>query len=402
MSNTTFAATLADIFERQKADTITESEASAEIKTALDTWAGLSTTNPQLVARVVDFLARVEGLIILTNAPVASDGAVGALAFAVSERAFYGPKTASGWGSPSVVLDGTDASITIGAVQAVDTGEPAAVRNVGTPLNAEFEFDLPRGATGVQGPSGTLAVGAVSTGAAGSAVSITNSGTPQAAVLNITIPKGDKGDTGDAATLAIGTITILPADGTASATNSGTSGAAVLDLEIPRGQTGFVLNSFRGAWDNATGYNEGDLVEREGSTYIANEGVSNLVGAVPSLASPSWSLFSQRGAAADVVGETLVTADATLTEAAFPLGKLVRVKAAGASGGAVNLTIPDDRPQGWRYTFVVSDGQLRFAFGNNTLTIDGDAVDLAADTPVVNAGARVTLLADTIGNIVRI
>ena len=54
----------------------------------------------------------------------------------------------------------------------------------------------PTGATGPQGPSGTIAVGTVTTGAAGSSASVTNVGTSTAAVFDFTIPQGIQGEQG--------------------------------------------------------------------------------------------------------------------------------------------------------------------------------------------------------------
>lgn len=98
--------------------------------------------------------------------------------------------------------------------------------------------------------------------------------------------------------------------------------------------------------------------------------------------------------------EVLLTADTLLNDTNAPAGRLIRVKAGAAPGARITLTIPDDAPQGWRRTILVSDGVAEFNFGNNTLTVDGAAVP-PGDTPVITAGRRATLIADTAGNLVR-
>ncbi|MGP1274366.1 MAG: hypothetical protein ACQRW7_02980 [Caulobacterales bacterium] len=99
-------------------------------------------------------------------------------------------------------------------------------------------------------------------------------------------------------------------------------------------------------------------------------------------------------------GETLLTANATLTDAVAPPGQLIRVKAAAAIGGRITLTVPDARPQGWRRTILVSDGVAELALGSNTLTVNGEALP-GGSTPVITAGKRTMLIADTAGNLVR-
>ncbi|WP_420433017.1 hypothetical protein [Hyphobacterium sp.] len=92
--------------------------------------------------------------------------------------------------------------------------------------------------------------------------------------------------------------------------------------------------------------------------------------------------------------EVLISADATLNDATAPPGRLIRVKAGAAPGSRITLTIPDDRPQGWRRTILVSDGTAEFALGNNALE------DLpGGDTAVITAGNRATIIADTANNL---
>ncbi len=399
MSNATFADTLASIVERQAADVIDEPTAAAELLAAVNTWAGLSTTNNLLAARLSEFMMVVEGLIITATPPTADIGALGAYAFSVSNRAFYGPKLVAGWGDPTLVLDGTDATIEIDSVTTLETGEAATVENVGDPTAARLRFGLPKGGTGDQGPAGSVTINSVTTGAAGTSAAVVNTGTAQAAVLDITIPRGDQGIQGDAATITINSITMLAADQPPSVTNTGDQYDAVLDIELPRGETGRVANSFRGAWAPATQYRSGDIVEHEGSSYICNEGNTDIVGAVPSGASPTWTLLVSKGADAGAGGEVLLTADATLDDETAPPGVPIFIDAVGATNDRITLTIPDDRPLGWRRAFYCRGGSAAFNFGNNTLTIGGELQDLVTDTAIIEAGERATLRAFALASI---
>lgn len=157
---------------------------------------------------------------------------------------------------------GTAATIAIGTVTTVDPTDPATVTNVGSYNAAIFDFEIPQGEKGDQGDQGpqgpqgnqgvpgtaaTIAVGTTTTGAAGTNASVVNSGTSSAAVFDFTIPRGDTGAQGPqgnqglpgtAATVNVGTTTTGAAGTNASVTNSGTTSAAVFNFTIPRGDTG--------------------------------------------------------------------------------------------------------------------------------------------------------------------
>lgn len=163
-------------------------------------------------------------------------------------------------GSPGT--PGTAATIAVGTVTTVDPTDPATVTNVGTSSAAIFDFEIPQGEKGDQGDQGpqgpqgnqgvpgtaaTIAVGTTTTGAAGTNASVVNSGTSSAAVFDFTIPRGDtgaqgpqgnQGVPGTAATVNVGTTTTGAAGTNASVTNSGTTSAAVFNFTIPRGDTG--------------------------------------------------------------------------------------------------------------------------------------------------------------------
>ena len=100
---------------------------------------------------------------------------------------------------------GTAATIAIGTVTTGDPGTEASVTNSGTANAAIFNFTIPQGLQGqqgIQGPQGvqgeageaaTIQVGTVSTGEPGTEASVTNGGTENAAVFNFIIPRGEQG-----------------------------------------------------------------------------------------------------------------------------------------------------------------------------------------------------------------
>ncbi|EAP89179.1 hypothetical protein OA2633_00260 [Oceanicaulis sp. HTCC2633] len=399
MSNETFASGLAAVVSGVASGALTEAEAETEILSLTNALIGLSVSNPQLSSRVVDFLARIEGALIKSGPPLADEGRVGALAFSVDERAFYGPKTASGWGEPSVVLDGDDAEIVSIDVVMLAPGAAPEVINNGTTRRAELVFRIPRGEKGDKGDTGTLEVAEVLTGNPGTDVVIENIGTAQAAQLRITIPRGDKGDKGARATIQISAITIIAADQPPAIRNVGDEFDAVFELDIPRGLTGTVLNSFKGVYDASTTYQAGDIVTLFGETYIAADGVTNLVGVTPEELSPSWDVLLKRDDNAE--GETVLTSDTVLTAEIAPPALPVRLDASGATDSTITITLPDDRPAGWRRDLFVGGGKVILAPGNNTLIVDGEVIDTAADTPVLFAGSRITLLATGAGIVQR-
>ena len=119
----------------------------------------------------------------------------------------------------------------------------------------------------MKGDSATIRIGEVVTLPAGSDAYVENVGSSVNAIFNFGIPEGDKGD---AATIAVGTVTTGNAGSPAVVVNSGTSSAAVLDFTIPRGYTGFVsYPTFE--VDLATGdllmYNDADIA---GANFTVN------------------------------------------------------------------------------------------------------------------------------------
>lgn len=152
---------------------------------------------------------------------------------------------------------GTAATIAIGTVTTGDPGTEASVTNSGTANAAIFDFTIPRGEQGIQGPKGETGAtgaqgpkgdpGAVFTPAvtAEGVLSWTNNGSlANPDPVNIKGPQGEqgiqgiKGDTGLAATIQVGTVSTGAAGSSVSIINSGNENAAILDFTIPQGIQG--------------------------------------------------------------------------------------------------------------------------------------------------------------------
>jgi hypothetical protein len=99
-------------------------------------------------------------------------------------------------------IKGATGTMTLGTVATGAAGSSVVITNTGTPTAGVFNFTIPRGDQGIQGiegiqgvkgDTGTMQLGTVSTGAAGSSVVITNTGTATNGIFNFTIPRGDTG-----------------------------------------------------------------------------------------------------------------------------------------------------------------------------------------------------------------
>ena len=90
---------------------------------------------------------------------------------------------------------GDAATITIGDVEAVESGEDPEVENVGSLTDAIFNFKFPKGD---DGDAASVTVGTVYSSATANVV---NRGTTSNAVLDFYLPKGDQGDPGTGLTL---------------------------------------------------------------------------------------------------------------------------------------------------------------------------------------------------------
>lgn len=89
----------------------------------------------------------------------------------------------------------------------------------------------------MKGDAATIRIGTVTTLAPGSNATVENVGTSVNAIFNFGIPQGDKGD---AATVEVDSVVTAEPGTPASVVNVGTEYAAKLKFTIPRGYTGFV------------------------------------------------------------------------------------------------------------------------------------------------------------------
>ena len=117
LTNAQFADLLASLTAQLVAGTLTEAQFETQIEAGLNDWRG-SLSNALLAQKIVDLIARIDGIILVNGAPPADAGFVGAFAFDTAAKAFYGPKTEDGWGEPSQVLQGDQG----------DPGEPPSLR----------------------------------------------------------------------------------------------------------------------------------------------------------------------------------------------------------------------------------------------------------------------------------
>jgi hypothetical protein len=169
------------------------------------------------------------------------------------------------------------------------------------------------GTDGDDGNAATIEVGTVTTIASGEPATVTNVGTSAAAVFNFEIPQGPTGETGNtgetgapgpANSLSIGTVE-SGADATASIT--GTSPSQTLNLVLPKGDTGpqGTIQSTKGDYSADTAYAEGDVVLNQGSSWVALvAGTGHAPPTLPSTANTYWQLIAQKGTdgSGDVTG----------------------------------------------------------------------------------------------------
>jgi len=105
INHTQFAQALADELEAAGV-TLDKSSFVSAFVTDLGNWVGAYTSNPVLAQRLVEVLARIDGILLSNGVPDEETGEVGAFAFDVQGKAFYGPKTEAGWGAAQAVLQG--------------------------------------------------------------------------------------------------------------------------------------------------------------------------------------------------------------------------------------------------------------------------------------------------------
>jgi len=97
------ASAFYDLVAAVHAETTDETTFESDLKTAFDNWVGLGTSNAVLAQRMVEVLARIDGVLLSAGPPDSETGSVGAFAFDTTNQAFYGPKDESGWGDPNYI-----------------------------------------------------------------------------------------------------------------------------------------------------------------------------------------------------------------------------------------------------------------------------------------------------------
>lgn len=105
INHTQFAQALADDLESAGV-TLDKSSFVSAFVADLGNWVGAYTSNPVLAQRLVEVLARIEGILLSNGVPDEETGEVGAFAFDVVGKAFYGPKAEAGWGAAQAVVQG--------------------------------------------------------------------------------------------------------------------------------------------------------------------------------------------------------------------------------------------------------------------------------------------------------
>jgi hypothetical protein len=176
-----------------------------------------------------------------------------------------------------------------------------------------------QGTQGVQGPAATIALGTVTTGAAGSNVTITNAGTSGAAVFNFTIPRGDTGAQGPQGIQGIqgiqgpqgdvGPQGIQGPQGVKGDTgDTGPQGPqGIQGIQGPQGVAGPEGLNWLGAYNGSTAYVVDDAVSYNGSSYICKLAST---GNLPTNGT-YWDLLAEKGAPGAGSGDVLGPSSST-------------------------------------------------------------------------------------------
>jgi hypothetical protein len=173
---------------------------------------------------------------------------------------------------------GISATLDAGNTSTIAPGSQAAVTQRGSPSARIFDFAIPAGLTGAQGPPGangapgapgaaaTLNVGTTTTGGPGTPANVTASGTPSAQVFDFVVPQGvagvagangsqgppgtagAPGPAGAAATITAGNTSTSAPGSNAAVTQRGTPSAAIFDFSIPRGDIGIANSTLAGSF----------------------------------------------------------------------------------------------------------------------------------------------------------
>ena len=233
------ATQIASIIARLDAGTITEAQAATELNVALADFPPVASIQ-DLTAKVIAMIGRMDGTLIVSGVPSPSVGTIGSIAIDLTNKQLYGPKTVTGWGSPTPLVGaqgntGPAGTITDITVATGAAGSNASIVVGGTPSARTMALTVPRGNKGDTGPSPVLSIASVTTGAPGSDANITQGGTALAPTYAFVIPRGATGDKGDTGAVPNVTaqIAMIAHGGVASVTRSGPDTAPVLTFNIP-------------------------------------------------------------------------------------------------------------------------------------------------------------------------
>ncbi|MAZ92113.1 MAG: hypothetical protein CMF76_09150, partial [Maricaulis sp.] len=84
LNTTQFVSTFYDLLAQLHAETISETDFETALISAFDSWVGLYASNPVLAQRLVQVLARIDGVVVTEGAPDNETGEVGAIAVDVT------------------------------------------------------------------------------------------------------------------------------------------------------------------------------------------------------------------------------------------------------------------------------------------------------------------------------
>ena len=171
---------------------------------------------------------------------------------------------------------GEAATLAVGNVYTGTAGSSVLITNTGDEHNAVLDITIPRGSkgdTGEQGQQGlqgeggssaTISIGTVTTLTSGEGATVTNSGTTAEAVFDFAIPQGEKGDKGDKGDT-----------GTGIQGDKGDKG--------DQGDAGTpALWNFVGAYNGGASYAVGDIVTYAGQLWYRYNSNGGNVGDTPS------------------------------------------------------------------------------------------------------------------------
>lgn len=193
LTDAEWSAAAADIFARQIAGTITQSQAATELATATANWPTRTLSNADLSARIVDLIASINNPLsavkLSAGAPGTSFGDPGELALDYVNGAIYGPKATSGtvWPLQTSLKGPQGEAGPQGAAGPQGVQGPTGPVGAAGPQGAAGAVGA-KGDTGAEGPQGP----AGQTGAQGPIGAQGERG-----LQGEIGPQGLKGDTGD-------------------------------------------------------------------------------------------------------------------------------------------------------------------------------------------------------------